>query len=59
MSGYQALSYWDLVAASVFLVLNAGFSIVLRLGLTRNLIISALRMTVQLLLVGLILKVIF
>jgi len=59
MTGYLALSYWDLVAASVFLMLNAGFSILLNLGLTRTLIVSALRMTVQLLLVGLILKAIF
>lgn len=58
-SGYQALSYLDIVAASVFLILNAVFSIVLRLGLTKTLIISALRMTVQLLLVGLVLKAIF
>lgn len=59
MSGYQTLTYLDLVAASVFLIMNAAFSIVLKLGLTRSLIISALRMTVQLLLVGLVLKVIF
>jgi UDP-glucose/iron transport system permease protein len=59
MSGYQALTYWDLVAASLFLILNAIFSIALNLGLTRTLIISALRMTVQLILVGLILKAIF
>ncbi|WP_299816981.1 ABC transporter permease [uncultured Roseibium sp.] len=59
MSGYQALTYWDLVAASIFLVLNAVFSIALNLGLARTLIVSALRMTVQLVLVGLILKAIF
>ncbi|MCV0426815.1 MAG: ABC transporter permease [Roseibium sp.] len=59
MTGYQVLSYWDILAASVFLILNAVFSISLNLGLTRSLIVSALRMTVQLLLVGLILKAIF
>lgn len=59
MSGYQVLTYWDLAAASIFLILNAVFSIMLGLGLTRTLIVSALRMTVQLLLVGLILKTIF
>ncbi|MEO9529907.1 ABC transporter permease [Roseibium sp.] len=59
MTGYLALSYWDLAAASIFLVLNAVFSLLLNLGLTRTLIVSALRMTVQLLLVGLILKAIF
>ncbi len=59
MTDYLALSYWDLAAASIFLVLNAVFSLLLNLGLTRTLIVSALRMTVQLLLVGLILKAIF
>jgi len=59
MSGYLALTYWDVVAASVFLVLNAVFSILLDLGLVRTLVVSALRMSVQLLLVGLVLKAIF
>mgnify|MGYP000259458704 CR=1 FL=1 len=59
MNGYQALSYWDVAAASVFLILNAACSIALNLGLTRKLIVSALRMTVQLSLVGLVLKAIF
>ncbi|KZM47672.1 iron export ABC transporter permease subunit FetB [Labrenzia sp. OB1] len=59
MNGYLALTYWDLAAASVFLILNAIFSIALNLGLARTLIVSALRMTVQLVLVGLILKAIF
>ncbi|MHA7777802.1 ABC transporter permease [Roseibium sp. M-1] len=59
MTGYLALSYWDLVAASVFLILNAVFSILLDLGLARTLVVSALRMTVQLILVGLVLKMIF
>lgn len=59
MNTYQVLSYWDLVAASVFLLLNAILSILLDLGLTRTLLVSALRMTVQLILVGLVLKLIF
>ncbi|WP_428648219.1 ABC transporter permease [Roseibium sp.] len=59
MSDYHALSYVDVVAASVFLIVNAVISILLNLGLTRTLIVSALRMTVQLLLVGLVLKFIF
>jgi len=49
----------DLVLASVFLVLNAGFSLALRLGLERQLLIAALRMIVQLLMVGLLLKAAF
>lgn len=60
MSGtYHALSYWDVAAASVFLILNAILSLALDLGLTRTLVISALRMSVQLILVGLVLKAIF
>jgi putative ABC transport system permease protein len=59
MTAYLTLSYWDLVAASLFLILNAVCSVLLDLGLTRTLIVSALRMTVQLLLVGLILKAVF
>ncbi|TYC48561.1 ABC transporter permease [Rhodobacterales bacterium] len=60
MSGtYHVLSYWDLVFASVFLLLNAVLSLALDLGLTRTLIISAIRMCVQLILVGLVLKAIF
>ncbi|MEM9633274.1 MAG: ABC transporter permease [Pseudomonadota bacterium] len=59
MNSYQVLSYWDLIAASLFLILNAVFSITLNLGLAKTLIVSALRMSVQLFLVGLILKAIF
>lgn len=59
MTSYVTLSYWDLAAASVFLLVNAGLSLALSLGLTRTLVVSALRMTVQLLLVGLVLKAIF
>ncbi|MBK0400457.1 iron export ABC transporter permease subunit FetB [Limibaculum sp. M0105] len=59
MSGYIALSYWDIVLAAVFLVLNAGLSLALRLDLERQLLIAAGRMVVQLLMVGLILKAVF
>lgn len=59
MSGYVALSYWDLVLASVFLVLNGLASFLLKLRLERQLLISAARMVVQLLLVGLVLKAVF
>jgi putative ABC transport system permease protein len=41
------------------LALNAVLSYLLELGLERQLVIAALRMTVQLLLVGLVLKTLF
>jgi putative ABC transport system permease protein len=59
MSGYIALTYWDIALAAVFLVLNGVLSIALNLGLERQLAIAAARMIVQLLLVGLVLKAIF
>lgn len=59
MSSYLALSYWDLAFASIFLLLNGFLSIWLQLDLERQLAISAGRMIVQLLLVGLILKIVF
>jgi len=59
MSGYIPLSTLDLVLAAVFLLLNAGFSIALRLGLERQLLVASLRMIVQLLMVGLLLKAVF
>lgn len=59
MSGYHALSYGDLVAASVLLLANAGLSLAFRLGLARQLLVAGARMIVQLLLVGLVLKFLF
>jgi putative ABC transport system permease protein len=59
VTGYIPLSTLDLVLAAVFLLLNAGFSIWLRLGLERQLLVAALRMIVQLLMVGLVLKAVF
>jgi ABC-type iron transport system FetAB permease component len=59
MSSYIALSYWDLVFAAIFLILNGALSLALNLGLERQLLIAATRMIVQLLLVGLVLKAIF
>ncbi|MEO1091687.1 MAG: iron export ABC transporter permease subunit FetB [Pseudomonadota bacterium] len=56
---YLALSTLDLVLASSFLVLNVLFSWVLRLRLERQLVVAALRMIVQLLMVGLLLKAVF
>ena len=59
MSNYISLDWIDLSLAAVFLIMNAGLSIWLRLGLARQLLISATRMVVQLLLVGLVLKWVF
>ena len=59
MNAYISLSYVDVILASVFLFLNALFSILLQLRLERQLVISAMRMVVQLLMVGLVLKTVF
>jgi len=59
MNGYIALSYWDVALAAVFLVLNAGLSLWLGLGLARQMLVAGARMLVQLLLVGLVLKAVF
>jgi putative ABC transport system permease protein len=59
MSGYLALSYWDVVLAAVFLVINGVLSIWLDLRLEKQLLVASLRMIVQLLLIGLILKAVF
>ena len=59
MTGYISLSYWDLALASVFLVLNGAISLALQLGLERRLAVAAVRMGVQLVLAGLVLKTLF
>lgn len=59
MSAYIALDWLDLAFAGLFLMLNAGLSIWLRLGMARQLLVAGARMVVQLLLVGLVLKWVF
>jgi len=59
MTGYVALGYGDLALASGFLLLNGILSIWLGLGLERRLAVAAVRMFVQLSLVGLLLKTLF
>jgi len=54
-----SLSPLDLVLAAGLVALLVVLSSVMRLGLGRQLTIGALRMTVQLLLIGLVLKVLF
>lgn len=57
--GVVSLSYVDLLLAATLVLLLAGLSLALSLGITRDLLIGALRTGVQLLLVGLVLKVLF
>jgi putative ABC transport system permease protein len=59
ITGYIPLDYGDVALAATLLALNAVLSYALELRLERQLIIAALRMTVQLLLVGLLLEALF
>ena len=59
MTGYVSIGYGDLAFAAVLLLANAGLSIRLGLGLERQMLIAAARMTVQLLLIGVVLKYLF
>ncbi len=56
---YIRLDYPDLLIAALLVVLNGALSIALRLGLARQLAVAALRMVVQLMLVGLVLTTLF
>jgi putative ABC transport system permease protein len=59
VDSYISLNYWELAAASVLVFINAGLSIIFRLNIHRSLLIAALRMSVQLALVGLVLTTLF
>ena len=54
-----SLSYLDLATAALLVLINAGLSLWLQLGLARQLTIATVRMVVQLALVGLVLKALF
>ncbi|MFB3054969.1 MAG: iron export ABC transporter permease subunit FetB [Alphaproteobacteria bacterium] len=56
---FISLSFADVALSAVLLVVNAGLSLALSLGLARQMAIAAARMVVQLLLMGLVLKVLF
>ena len=56
---YTELSHWDIALAATLLSVNAGLSVYYNLGTARRLLIAALRMVVQLTLVGLVLKALF
>jgi putative ABC transport system permease protein len=48
-----------LAAASVFVFIDVGLSVIFRLGIHRSLLIAAIRMVVQLALVGAVLTTLF
>lgn len=56
---YVALTYWDLVLASLLLLINGAISFGFRLNLERSLAISAVRMVLQLALIAVLLRFIF
>jgi len=56
---YDSLNYWDIALAASLLCINAGLSIYYKLGTAKRLVIAAIRMVVQLTLVGLVLKALF
>lgn len=53
---YLELSYWQVALAALLILINGAISVALRLDLERPLFIAALRTSVQLLLIGLILQ---
>ena len=59
MASYIALNYWELAAASVFVIIDAGLSVIFKLNLHRSLLVATIRMVVQLALVGLVLTTLF
>lgn len=57
--GFIDLSYWQVGSAALLILVNGVLSFVLRLGLERRLLGAALRMSVQLLLIGSVLHWVF
>ncbi|HEX8784779.1 MAG TPA: iron export ABC transporter permease subunit FetB [Telluria sp.] len=53
------LGLFDLATAAALVLLDAGISFVLRLGVHRQVLVAAVRMVVQLLIVGVVLRVVF
>ena len=56
---YVVLGYGDLALAAILILINGALSLAFRLGLERPLMISALRMCVQLGAIGFVLKFVF
>lgn len=59
MSSYIELSYWQLAATSVFVFIDAALSVLFGLRVHRSLLLAAIRMVVQLALVGVVLTTLF
>ena len=59
MASYIALSYWDLALASVLVLIDAVLSVLLGLQIHRSLLVAAIRMAVQLTVIGLVLTALF
>lgn len=59
MNGYLQIGYAQTAIAGLLIIANLVLSAALRLGLGRRLLIAALRMSLQLLLVGLVLEWVF
>ena len=53
------IDLWDVALAAALLVINGALSVMLRLGLARTMAVAALRMVVQLGLIGLVLTTLF
>ena len=53
------LSYLDLALAASFLCIHAALSLALRLGITQQIVVAAVRMVAQLALLGLVLETLF
>lgn len=58
-TSYVALAWGDLAMAAVLVILNAGLSLWLGLGVERRLLVAATRMVVQLLLMAMVLEWLF
>lgn len=58
-TSYLALTWGDLALASLLVVVNAGLSLALGLGVERRLLVAAARMVVQLLLMAVVLTWLF
>ncbi len=59
MPNYITLSYWQLAGTAVFVLINAALSLRFGLRVHRSLLFAAIRMVVQLALVGLVLTTLF
>jgi putative ABC transport system permease protein len=59
VASYITLNYLDLTLASVLVLIDAGLSIIFGLKIHRSLLIAAIRMAVQLTLIGPVLTALF